>query len=736
MATYTDNYQYTKPTMAESADIRVLNSNFDKVDTIEHATQISLAPAYDPTDEYAAGAVVMFEFLMYQCDEDGATGTFDPTKWHRVTAAEVGAGGTEVEANPAGTPTETLQTLGIAGTIYEIEGGSGGGGLFTDDTLYTDTTGATGAQNIVLSDRLDAYDAIYFEFYFPAEATYLTANPSPLQRVEEAPSGASKKYTFQTYPSYGNRYILLSSDDGGTGATLTTGSWGDNVLPSVYKIHGVKFGGGSAAGAVEATLYEPTTGGFDDIPVDWDWDAYDLYIFRVHDTTIATQEGDTTVLTRSQVQELITSGVSQFFYRSFSDSSTAFAAYIFTANEITADTNVRGLYIQQIIGVKCGGGSGSVEANPAETPTEDLETVAINGTVYNIPGSGSGSFVVSDNIAAGKWTLLASTTGTSSAVEIPAGTTNLVLTAELAGIVSVVAEEGMDVINKAIEVAQLSTWNKGYEYADTAGNHTTIAMSINNNYVTIKSGYNTVTAKVYAVAASLDMPLAPLIYSTEEREVGAWENGKPLYQKTFSGTTGTGASFYLPNTSGIEEVAAVSGYITDGTYSFNIPYRDGSDYCSVGNDANGVRIIVSNYFQNSNFSLTIQYTKTADTPGAGSFGSLGVPLVHYDNTEKIIGTWNGATLYEKTFDVSAVSCTTSDYFGSYSGTIDLAPYIGSFSEAFVDLNMSYLTTSGGVKERFILTQIPANSTNLILFTCASRSNVSAVLTVRYTKPAS
>ena len=113
-----------------------------------------------------------------------------------------------------------------------------------------------------------------------------------------------------------------------------------------------------------------------------------------------------------------------------------------------------------------------------------------------------------------------------------------------------------------------------------------------------------------------------------------------------------------------------------------------------------------------------------------------MPLVHYDNTEKIIGPWNGATLYEKTIDVAAVSCTTSDYFGSYSGTIDLASYIGNYAEAFVDLNMSYLTTAGGVKERFILTQLPQNTTNLILFTCASRSGVPAVLTVRYTKATS
>ena len=61
MASYTENYALTKPTMAESADIRVINSNMDTVDDVMHSTQISLAPAYDLTDTYNTGDVVMYE---------------------------------------------------------------------------------------------------------------------------------------------------------------------------------------------------------------------------------------------------------------------------------------------------------------------------------------------------------------------------------------------------------------------------------------------------------------------------------------------------------------------------------------------------------------------------------------------------------------------------------------------------------------------------------------------------
>ena len=92
MATYTDNYQLTKPTYAEQADIGVINSNMNKIDEIMHSSQISLADAYDSTKTYAEGDVVMYELLMYKCISP-TTGVWDGSKWERTTASESGGGG-------------------------------------------------------------------------------------------------------------------------------------------------------------------------------------------------------------------------------------------------------------------------------------------------------------------------------------------------------------------------------------------------------------------------------------------------------------------------------------------------------------------------------------------------------------------------------------------------------------------------------------------------------------------
>lgn len=90
MATYTDNYNLIKPTYAETADILPLDNNFEKIDEVMHSSQISLAPAYDQTKEYAAGDKVMYELLMYKCISP-TTGVWDATKWERTTASECGA---------------------------------------------------------------------------------------------------------------------------------------------------------------------------------------------------------------------------------------------------------------------------------------------------------------------------------------------------------------------------------------------------------------------------------------------------------------------------------------------------------------------------------------------------------------------------------------------------------------------------------------------------------------------
>lgn len=168
---YTENYQFRKPVIGvDDADVKDINFNSDRADTLIHNTQISLAPAYDLNETYDTGDVVMYETLMYKCKADNTTGAWDASKWERTTAGEEGAGGgggSSVVPNPQGTPTDTLNTIGIDGTIFDIAGGGGGGGsaphkLYTK--LYNGNITSTG--DVTLLDSIENYDFIMIEIAY------------------------------------------------------------------------------------------------------------------------------------------------------------------------------------------------------------------------------------------------------------------------------------------------------------------------------------------------------------------------------------------------------------------------------------------------------------------------------------------------------------------------------------------------------------------------------------------
>lgn len=150
----------------------------------------------------------------------------------------------------------------------------------------------------------------------------------------------------------------------------------------------------------------------------------------------------------------------------------------------------------------------------------------------------------------------------------------------------------------------------------------------------------------------------PLIFSIDEREIGVWTDGKPLYEKTFTSTTIVGFNsstlMVLDGTipSGIEIVKTVGSidltlsnahYSSSSSnwFSWYVNYDDNNIYASQSlASATPVSCVTA---------FTLRYTKTTDTPGSGQWTPQGVPSHHYLTDEQVIGTWiDGSTLYEKT----------------------------------------------------------------------------------------
>lgn len=146
----------------------------------------------------------------------------------------------------------------------------------------------------------------------------------------------------------------------------------------------------------------------------------------------------------------------------------------------------------------------------------------------------------------------------------------------------------------------------------------------------------------------------PLIYSDEEREIGVWRDGKPLYQKTWdisdltiSYNSWTISSIPIGSMETIVNVLAINqsgkAFWGDAMASIEVdPTYIGFQTGRNGNNTERYRYI------------TIQYTKTTDVAGSGIWNGQGGLAHHYSTSEKVIGTWiDGKPLYEKTFNLTS-----------------------------------------------------------------------------------
>ena len=185
------------------------------------------------------------------------------------------------------------------------------------------------------------------------------------------------------------------------------------------------------------------------------------------------------------------------------------------------------------------------------------------------------------------------------------------------------------------------------------------------------------------------------LYSTDEKMIGQWVDGKPLYQKTITTTnfyddnverhsvslgdiSGLNVDIaYISNICLIAEAGAQlilteSSYINDGMYF----------YLSINNKS-FIQMITKNMWWDRGDStktltahITIQYTKTTDS--AISIGSD----TDYSTEEKIVGTWiDGSPVYQKTV-VMTMPTATSQRDGAY--------WKGDTSVDITSLNISQL----------------------------------------------
>lgn len=406
------------------------------------------------------------------------------------------------------------------------------------------------------------------------------------------------------------------------------------------------------------------------------------------------------------------------------------------------------------------GGGSSVIPNPQDPATDTLTTIEINGTVYDIAGGGGGSGYTETTLWSGNET--PSTAGTDinlsgnisdyDAIAIHVGNSyytgdNIFLISSLTigetyistvyhgenlgAFFTYVSDIQINIKRQATSYPQEYTKVIGIKYGEGGGggDANKVELTYDEYEALTPAEKNNDTMYFITDINEYDnnTEFQPIIYSETEREIGVWVDGKPLYQKVwiFDPYISIGTSF--STSSNID-----STNIGDITYVYCL-HEDGTGYCDMmadpTRDSHTLLGLKASEAHNVT-RLILQYTKISDAAGSGIWTPQGVPTVHYDTNEKVIGTWlNGDTIYEKTIhytDLSGVSdWTVLDNSVSYDKLIDLK------GVRYTPSNECQTFANGlDLMPRFM-----AYSNNLYYYTSSTITG-DIYITIRYTKSSS
>lgn len=172
------------------------------------------------------------------------------------------------------------------------------------------------------------------------------------------------------------------------------------------------------------------------------------------------------------------------------------------------------------------------------------------------------------------------------------------------------------------------------------------------------------TVKIANAIYSVEKPAD--IYSFEERQVGVWKNGKPLYQITvdFGAIPNSSTKTVAHGVANIEEICNVWGVLNYEGIVFGETLPTGDTYKM----RTAVRSTTVEMTTNASWSsytalITFQYTKTTDVAGSGIWTPQGSYAHHYSTTEQVIGTWlDNKPLYEQAFLQTTFSANANTWY--------------------------------------------------------------------------
>ena len=253
------------------------------------------------------------------------------------------------------------------------------------------------------------------------------------------------------------------------------------------------------------------------------------------------------------------------------------------------------------------------------------------------------------------------------------------------------------------------------------------------------------------------------LYSTTEKVVGCWTDGRPLYQKTFKpsmpqcATNGTGVSSNFSIGATVNEIIKISIKFRSGSgYDMTQEsFREGGDgiltstsslpttiyykgvrcygaqnSVSTSSDRNKIFLINSSIDMNTYTPVvTVQYTKTTDSANSFKYADEN----DYSTTEKIVGTWiNGSLLYQKTISFTTSSSGGAKTIGSITNLKTVVNIKGVLFLSSAVVPLTWLYSTDGTNPAYVGAIV--SGTNVQVMSGGSDyNNKSGYVTIQYTK---
>lgn len=612
-------------------------------------------------------------------------------------------GGTAVIPNPEGTPTDELHSIQIDEDIYEIVGGGGSGDGYKLEKIFDGNVTTTG--NITLNKSISNYDKLLFVLNFTRELSesYITTFNVDVSIFKNIGNYTAARGVLLNDWSKDSRFAQVKYVDD------TTIDVDAIQVVSIVEIYGVKLKGSGGSGNQELTSYDTTI-----TTTQYGWwtaedkdgnildpDQYELIAVTpiVNNSPSWSGAWDGAFYINSA------DGVTHRYDVSFvniNDGGYIRTSRTWDVKVIYRDKNAAG-----------GGGGSTVVPNPQEEPTDTLNTIGIDGVVYDIEGGSEGEGVEiysEDEYIVGKWI------------------------------------DGKKLYQKTYHLAQAITVAGGGTWTDTGINISDIEMLVDSKFsqdIAVWDAINGINdngilkATILA-SGSLTVDTITLRYTkTVETPAPAWggsvtnnyanfiDADNVIYSTISSSTTDTYTA--------TEDCYIMQDIVTGSTVStVNIDGETVAEYL-----VSGTQIISYNAFLKKGQVLTVTHGGTAQhtikvfgiTYASGG-SSSGSSKIEYSTEEKEVGTWiDGSKIYECTWNFSSPLLITS---GNWSDTsIAVAD-----TDIYIIVNCEAISSSGA-RWTFVSATTDLATTTYVRLLNARNTNVNVkYLTLRYTKTVS